>query len=596
MVSRFAAHLDKLFDQSDVNPLESYQSDDVHWLSDAKQACPGSVFVVSPMAAERLTIPVGEYVRTEANEVALISDRSYAPHRIDPTIFDTLAGHIGIREDKSPAFPQAEHGESDDNDHTSNLQHDGEGRDENFALSVDRETVDRPSLMTAIENAGFTLTDLANKVGVDVPAISRLLRTPVGRQGDPGGRNPSAGLAGQICKALRADPTALFPDIFGSTASYKPRQQPGNKGSGTSPNSAKKGQATQKWTQGNMGEEAQIATALVAICEQLHELGTTPEEFFQLCLAPAMMEAEHAEPTKLLNEFLDLKSIFGGLKKKFSNTPADDYDDGTSETTDLDATPLDAGREASMQRAMGPYANKSIDDMDAELNQSPTDSDPAHPANRHYSNMLKKNAATGTTQPQRFEDKKNQVRQEVVKPMAQRFMQMLNSFRKDTYDRAYLGGAGKMGPITKALADRLYKGVAWAAQKALAPNFKMARPGENPHQADYEAGRSTHLGSAVAEDIIPTAPTLTATAPVPTQPQNVKPTMAAGQNVQQQLLDRPVNNLKQSIDSLSKAMEQQGLQQREQAEEVLDQPQVGAPQQQLQGMDQNVAAIEKLLS
>jgi len=143
----------------------------------------------------------------------------------------------------------------------------GEGGEEDdhkasgeFRSKVDPASVDRSPMLRAMEQQGHTVTSLANAVGVDVPAISRLLRTPKDRQGDPGGRNPSIGTASAIANTLKLNVEALFPDLFSgqSGTDAGPRDQPGNRGSGmkgAAHGSARKGKATQKWTQGGAPSE-----------------------------------------------------------------------------------------------------------------------------------------------------------------------------------------------------------------------------------------------------------------------------------------------------------------------------------------------------
>ena len=120
---------------------------------------------------------------------------------------------------------------------------------------IKMSTVDRSPIVRAMEQHGHTVTILAQACGVDTPAISRILRTPKDTQGDPGGRNPSIGLAARIANELKMDAEALFPDIFGVPKNdLEARDQPGNRGSGMSQaahGSVKKGKATKMWTQGN---------------------------------------------------------------------------------------------------------------------------------------------------------------------------------------------------------------------------------------------------------------------------------------------------------------------------------------------------------
>lgn len=96
---------------------------------------------------------------------------------------------------------------------------------------IDTDTVDRDAIVSAMKDQNLSVTDLANKVGVDKSTISRYLRKPKeGIQGDPGGRTPSLVSAGEISKVLRASPVTLFPDVFKKKSRRKKRQ--GNRASG----------------------------------------------------------------------------------------------------------------------------------------------------------------------------------------------------------------------------------------------------------------------------------------------------------------------------------------------------------------------------
>lgn len=131
----------------------------------------------------------------------------------------------------------------------------GKGAPE-FKSKVNPADIDRSPMLRAMEQQGHTVTSLAAAVGVDPPAVSRLLRTPKDRQGDPGGRNPSIGLASRIANELRMDVEALFPDIFGvPNQDLGARETPGNRGSGmtgAAHGSVRKGHATEKWTRGSV--------------------------------------------------------------------------------------------------------------------------------------------------------------------------------------------------------------------------------------------------------------------------------------------------------------------------------------------------------
>ncbi len=106
---------------------------------------------------------------------------------------------------------------------------------------IDLDSVDRDAIAQAMNDQNMSVTDLANRVGVDKSTVSRYLRKPKeGIQGDPGGRTPSLVTAGEISKALRASPTTLFPDVF-KQRKRKTRRK-GNRGSGvTSVTRHKKG-------------------------------------------------------------------------------------------------------------------------------------------------------------------------------------------------------------------------------------------------------------------------------------------------------------------------------------------------------------------
>ena len=221
----------------------------------------GALLNVGVLASKALSMPCGEYMvwMTDAGHTMLVPTKGESRREVyenSSQQYDIFTNTLlqnwnklsrTLSEDKMPEQFKQDNQEQDQNDEKDS---DGEG----ISMKIDASTVDRKPILRAMEDRGFTVTSLASAVGVDPPAISRILRTPKKRQGDPGGRNPSMGLASQVCTALRLDPTAAFPDIFGDKSKYKPRSNPGNRGSGmggAAGGSKRKGKATEKWTKGS---------------------------------------------------------------------------------------------------------------------------------------------------------------------------------------------------------------------------------------------------------------------------------------------------------------------------------------------------------
>ena len=219
----------------------------------------GSLLNIGRISANALSIPNGKYMvwTTDVGHTMLVPIR-----KRDDEVFEskgdqfevltpTLLGHWkDVSKCLSEEQPESQEPESQDEE----SKDDDQTQEKQFKSKVDPGAIDRNPMLRAMEQQGHTVTSLADATGVDPPMISRLLRTPKDRQGDPGGRNPSIGLAAKISNVLRMDPTALFPDIFGAEANdLGPRQSPGNRGSGmtgAAAGSQRKGKATQKWTQG----------------------------------------------------------------------------------------------------------------------------------------------------------------------------------------------------------------------------------------------------------------------------------------------------------------------------------------------------------
>jgi len=235
-----------------------------------KHLTEGSLLNIGRISADALSIPNGKYMiwttdvghtmlvpveSTRKNEEVFESNGQYEV--LTPALMNqwkTLEKCLS--EEQPPEFQGEEsesESESDSDSESKEKSNDTTGKQ--FTSKIDPGKIDRNPMLRAMEQQGQTVTSLANATGVQPPMISRLLRTPKDRQGDPGGRNPSIGLASAVANTLRMDVEALFPDIFGTPkGDLAPRQSPGNRGSGmtgSAHGSKRKGAATEKWTQGS---------------------------------------------------------------------------------------------------------------------------------------------------------------------------------------------------------------------------------------------------------------------------------------------------------------------------------------------------------
>jgi antitoxin component HigA of HigAB toxin-antitoxin module len=220
----------------------------------------GSLLNIGKICAGALSIPYGEYMiyATEAGHTMLVPVRSrphevfedkgpqyeVLTHKIISNWYDV--NKVLSEDENEEEMPETAAAKSDSKE--------SEFEKHQFTSKVDPADIDRNPMLRAMEQQGETVTSLADKIGVDKSMVSRLLRTPQDRQGDPGGRNPSIGTASKIAGALRLDVEALFPDIFGmQTAEAKPKEVKATRGSGmtgAAAGSMRKGKASKKWTQG----------------------------------------------------------------------------------------------------------------------------------------------------------------------------------------------------------------------------------------------------------------------------------------------------------------------------------------------------------
>lgn len=241
-------HINELFSLNGMRNSFKSKADLHNYLAE------GALLNVGILASKALSVPCGEYMVwcTEAGHTMLVPvneaqkrSNDVFEHKLEQ--YDIFTNVLlnnwsklsrTLSEDEQPE--QFKHSGVTDED------------DELIDSEVDEGTVDRIAMLRAMQERGFTVTSLADKCGVQPPAISRLLREPRSGKGDPGGRNPSMGLAGKVCSVLRMDPTALFPDIF--KGKYDAKDVKANRGSGmggASAGSSKKGEASKLFTKGN---------------------------------------------------------------------------------------------------------------------------------------------------------------------------------------------------------------------------------------------------------------------------------------------------------------------------------------------------------
>jgi transcriptional regulator with XRE-family HTH domain len=235
----------------------------------------GALLNIGKIGSKALSIPCGEYMvwTTDVGHTMLVPVKEQSEEVFEdvkdafeihtPELLQNYSKIERVLAEEMP--PQMQGGEQEEQEEPEQEEGEEEGGEDGppskhqFQSRVDPGAIDRTPILRAMEQQGHTVTSLASACGVDPPAISRILRIPKDRQGDPGGRNPSIGLASRIANVLRMDVEAMFPDIFGvPRAELGPRQPPANRGSGMAQaagGSVRKGAASKLWTQGATGQE-----------------------------------------------------------------------------------------------------------------------------------------------------------------------------------------------------------------------------------------------------------------------------------------------------------------------------------------------------
>lgn len=233
----------------------------------------GNLLNINTLGSKALAIPSGEYVVwvTDTGNTMLVptqlqTKRGDVFPRFEQS-YEVLTKRLVDNWNKVERVLAEEMSPEEYQEQKNNQEHENEQEREEppkhsggreFTSTIDMSTVDRTPIARAMQERGISVTELAAQCGVDPPAISRILREPQDVPGDPGGRNPSMGLASKICSVLRLDPKAAFPDFFRFDTRHHAREQPGNRGSGMTNRAASsvvKGDASRKWTQGSAGSE-----------------------------------------------------------------------------------------------------------------------------------------------------------------------------------------------------------------------------------------------------------------------------------------------------------------------------------------------------
>lgn len=304
----------------------------------------GTLLNVSVIGSRALSIPQGEYMvwLTDAGHTMLVPTTEkrgngevyeHSTDAYEVQTKDLMANWNRLERVIAENFAPPQQAQGQQQPNPQNLQQGGneqnlqepqqgeagdeeEGKAGEFRNTIDASTVDRTPIMRAMQDRGFTVTSLAKEVGVEPPAISRILRTPKDVQGDPGGRNPSMGLASQICNVLRMDPTAAFPDIFNQNEKYHPRDQAGNDGSGAHSH----GKGGGKWTQGASGmqESVGLGDTIVLLeanqnynelCGRLANAKVPFDQFWRRVFVPTLLRT---------TERSNLQTFTEGLLREFN--------------------------------------------------------------------------------------------------------------------------------------------------------------------------------------------------------------------------------------------------------------------------------------
>jgi len=193
----------------------------------------GALLNVGKLASKSLSIPCGDYMvwMTDAGHTMLVPVSSGM--NISNDVFENTHDQYDIFTNtllqnwnklertltESRTLREAEEDEEEDYKEEDEDAEEDEDEDEDdedeegtgFRTTVDRSTVDRERLLKIMGDRDYSVSELADTIGVWPAAISRVLRDP---DKSDSGRDPSLDLAGKICDVLGTDASHIFPDKF----------------------------------------------------------------------------------------------------------------------------------------------------------------------------------------------------------------------------------------------------------------------------------------------------------------------------------------------------------------------------------------------
>lgn len=513
----------------------------------------GALLNVGVLASKALSIPRGDYMvwMTDAGHTMLVpvsenqKPREVFEHTTDQyDIFTNTLLQNWNKLERTLAEDDMKH-VVDANEMEVDQGEEKEGPENEIRSNVNVATVDRMPILRAMQDRGHTVTSLASAVGVDPPAISRILRTPKDTQGDPKGRNPSMGLASQICAKLRLDPTAAFPDIFGSHNRYEPRNTPGNRGSGmggAASGSKRKGHGTEKWTQGNTSEgfTRRSDTLSEGMMETYgpYQIRYNPPpipsrghdwEWWHMDYdGPGDRRCGTSPSLEAAKQDIDELEMESGA---MARTTAEEFAqrfDALCEAIALSGLPFNTYWESYARPTLTEGNCRTVDELLNEFwwpfgsNQSsptaktapkttapPLDRQSAA-ANKLYADRLASRKQAGVKpgvtpeyerREERLETQKQRMNERIVAPVKKAFASAMNLFLRQMQELQYSKDVGdKDAPHAWKLAQNFYNAMMQRAAEYQA-NWRRLKPGETVgYRGDYDKARGAYQGNLQSQE------------------------------------------------------------------------------------------------